>query len=150
VPQSNRLFYGDNLDMLRRYIKDESVNLVCLDPPFTSNQDYNVLFSERDGSLASAQIKACEDTMWLRITTTLRLKQVDGMAWITWRSREGQPGVRGDGHLAVLALQPRANAGSHRGWPRRTVQTGCRATVSAVGQPRGLMALGREEREQIW
>jgi len=62
VPQSNRLYYGDNFDILRRYIKDESVNLVYLDPPFKSNQDYNVLFSKRDGSRASAQIKAFEDT----------------------------------------------------------------------------------------
>jgi site-specific DNA-methyltransferase (adenine-specific) len=45
VPQSNRLFYGDNLDILRRYIKDESVNLVYRDRPFKSNQDYNGLFS---------------------------------------------------------------------------------------------------------
>lgn len=38
----NRLFYGDNLDVLRRYIKDESVDLVYLDPPFNSNANYNV------------------------------------------------------------------------------------------------------------
>ena len=30
---SNVLYYGDNLDLLRRYIKDESVDLVYLDPP---------------------------------------------------------------------------------------------------------------------
>ncbi|HXU20396.1 MAG TPA: hypothetical protein VN788_07430 [Verrucomicrobiae bacterium] len=29
----NQLYYGDNLDVLRRYIKDESVDLVYLDPP---------------------------------------------------------------------------------------------------------------------
>lgn len=58
----NVLYYGDNLDILRRYIKDESVDLVYLDPPFKSQQDYNVLFAERDGSKASAQIKAFEDT----------------------------------------------------------------------------------------
>src|SRR5262245_58958320 len=45
----NKLFYGDNLDVLRRYIKDESVDLVYLDPPFNSNADYNVLFAEQDG-----------------------------------------------------------------------------------------------------
>ncbi|MGH2383395.1 MAG: hypothetical protein ACRDG7_19560, partial [Candidatus Limnocylindria bacterium] len=43
--QRNTLFYGDNLDVLRRYVKDESVDLVYLDPPFKSNQDYNVLFA---------------------------------------------------------------------------------------------------------
>jgi DNA modification methylase len=58
----NLLYYGDNLDVLRRYIKDESVDLVYLDPPFKSNQDYNVLFAEQDGSRSAAQIKAFEDT----------------------------------------------------------------------------------------
>jgi len=37
------LYYGDNLEILRRYIKDESVDLVYLDPPFKSDQDYNIL-----------------------------------------------------------------------------------------------------------
>jgi len=58
----NTLYYGDNLDVLRRYVADESVDLVYLDPPFKSNQDYNVLFAEQDGSRSAAQIKAFEDT----------------------------------------------------------------------------------------
>ena len=58
----NLLYYGDNLDVLRRHVKDESVDLVYLDPPLGSNQDYNVLFAERDGTRAAAQIKAFEDT----------------------------------------------------------------------------------------
>ncbi len=58
----NTLYYGDNLDILRRYIADESVDLVYLDPPFKSDQDYNVLFAEKDGTAAAAQIKAFEDT----------------------------------------------------------------------------------------
>ncbi|MBI1825413.1 MAG: restriction endonuclease [Planctomycetes bacterium] len=58
----NVLYYGDNLDILRRYIKDESVDLVYLDPPFNSSADYNVLFAERDGTRAHAQIKAFGDT----------------------------------------------------------------------------------------
>src|SRR5437879_8985047 len=58
----NVLYYGDNLDVLRRYIKDESVDLVYLDPPFKSNQDYNVLFAEKDGTAAASQFKAFEDT----------------------------------------------------------------------------------------
>ena len=60
--EENILYYGDNLDILRRHIKDESVDLVYLDPPFKSNQDYNVLFAEKNGSQAAAQIKAFEDT----------------------------------------------------------------------------------------
>ena len=59
----NTLYYGDNLEVLRRYIQDESVDLVYLDPPFKSDQDYNVLFAEQDGSRAAAQIKAFGD-MW--------------------------------------------------------------------------------------
>ncbi len=58
----NKLYYGDNLDVLRRYVKDESVDLVYLDPPFNSRQDYNVLFAEKDGTRAAAQIMAFEDT----------------------------------------------------------------------------------------
>jgi DNA modification methylase len=56
------LYYGDNLDVLRRHIKDETVDLVYLDPPFNSNASYNVLFTEQDGSKAAAQIEAFEDT----------------------------------------------------------------------------------------
>lgn len=58
----NLLYYGDNLDVLRRHVDDESVNLIYLDPPFNSNADYNVLFAEQDGTRAAAQIKAFEDT----------------------------------------------------------------------------------------
>jgi len=58
----NLLYYGDNLDILRRYVDDESVDLVYLDPPFNSNADYNVLFAEKSGEKAHAQIKAFEDT----------------------------------------------------------------------------------------
>jgi DNA modification methylase len=58
----NHLYYGDNLDVLRRHVADESVDLVYLDPPFKSNQDYNVLFAEHSGERASAQITAFEDT----------------------------------------------------------------------------------------
>lgn len=58
----NYLYYGDNLDVLSRYIKDETVDLVYLDPPFKSNQDYNVLFAEKDGTAAASQFKAFEDT----------------------------------------------------------------------------------------
>ncbi|HEC66029.1 MAG TPA: site-specific DNA-methyltransferase [bacterium] len=58
----NYLYYGDNLDILRRYIKDESIDLIYLDPPFKSNQTYNILFQEKNGTKSRAQIKAFEDT----------------------------------------------------------------------------------------
>ena len=58
----NALYYGDNLQVLREYIPDESVDLVYLDPPFNSNASYNVLFRERTGEESPAQIKAFTDT----------------------------------------------------------------------------------------
>jgi site-specific DNA-methyltransferase (adenine-specific) len=58
----NKLYYGDNLDVLRRYIPDQSVDLIYLDPPFNSRQDYNVLFAEKDGNRSAAQITAFKDT----------------------------------------------------------------------------------------
>ena len=62
MADKNQLYYGDNLDVLRRYVREESVDLVYLDPPFNSRQDYNVLFAEKDGSRSSSQIHAFEDT----------------------------------------------------------------------------------------
>ena len=51
------LYYGDNLDILRRYLKDETVDLVYLDPPFNSAQNYNAFFHEKDGTDAASQIQ---------------------------------------------------------------------------------------------
>jgi DNA modification methylase len=58
----NELYYGDNLNILREHILTESIDLIYLDPPFNSNQDYNVLFTEQDGTRAAAQMLAFEDT----------------------------------------------------------------------------------------
>jgi 16S rRNA G966 N2-methylase RsmD len=60
--EKNQLYYGDNLVVLREHIRDESVDLIYLDPPFNSRQDYNVLFAERDGTRSASQIMAFEDT----------------------------------------------------------------------------------------
>lgn len=61
-PPPNVLYYGDNLAVLRRHVGPESVDLIYLDPPFKSNQDYNVLFREKNGSQPEAQLYAFEDT----------------------------------------------------------------------------------------
>jgi site-specific DNA-methyltransferase (adenine-specific) len=58
----NKLYYGGNLQVLRDYIPDQSVDLIYLDPPFNSRQDYNVLFAEKDGNRSAAQITAFKDT----------------------------------------------------------------------------------------
>ena len=59
---TNRLYYGDNLDVLRDHIADESVDLIYLDPPFNSNAGYNVLFRSASGAGADASIEAFDDT----------------------------------------------------------------------------------------
>jgi 16S rRNA G966 N2-methylase RsmD len=59
---ANALYYGDNLAILRNEIRSESVDLIYLDPPFNSRQDYNVLFAEKDGTRSASQIMAFEDT----------------------------------------------------------------------------------------
>ena len=58
----NRLYFGDNLDILRDHVADESVDLIYLDPPFNSNVNYNAFFQEQSGELSDAQIVAFEDT----------------------------------------------------------------------------------------
>ena len=58
----NALYFGDNLDILRESIADESVDLIYLDPPFNSNANYNVLFKSPKGGSSHAQIEAFEDT----------------------------------------------------------------------------------------
>ena len=60
--ERNTLFYGDNLEVMRDHIPDESVDLIYLDPPFNSNRSYNVLFKEESGKGAEAQIQAFDDT----------------------------------------------------------------------------------------
>jgi DNA modification methylase len=60
--KTNALYYGDNLDILRRYVPDQSVDLVYLDPPFNSNRDYNVIFKDESGRKSDAQLLAFEDT----------------------------------------------------------------------------------------
>jgi DNA modification methylase len=59
---NNALYFGDNLNILREHIKDETVDLVYLDPPFNSKRDYNLLFKSPKGMQSDAQITAFEDS----------------------------------------------------------------------------------------
>lgn len=67
----NHLYFGDNLTVLRKYVKDETVDLVYLDPPFNSNRNYSVIFNKHGEVDAAAQIEAFEDTWhWTPETET--------------------------------------------------------------------------------
>jgi DNA modification methylase len=59
---ANKLYFGDNLTVLREQIKDESVDLIYLDPPFNSNANYNVLFRSPSGHESDAQVEAFRDS----------------------------------------------------------------------------------------
>lgn len=62
--ETNALYYGDNLSFLRdrQRFPDESVDLIYLDPPFNSNRDYNVIFSDKSGRKSEAELLAFEDS----------------------------------------------------------------------------------------
>ena len=57
----NKLFYGDNLEVLRKYIKDESIDLCYIDPPFNSKRNYNQIYNNI-GKEDQAQAQAFIDT----------------------------------------------------------------------------------------
>lgn len=73
---ASTLWYGDNLEILRDHVRDESVDLVYLDPPFNSNRAYNVIFRGPEGVGASSQIQAFEDTWTWRDSTNAALADI--------------------------------------------------------------------------
>lgn len=58
----NTLYYGDNLEVLRDHIHDESIDLIFLDPHFNSNRSYNILFKDESGHDGDAQIDVFDDS----------------------------------------------------------------------------------------
>ncbi|WP_217343705.1 DNA methyltransferase [Mycobacteroides abscessus] len=69
----NRLYFGDNLEVLDEHVADESVDLIYLDPPFNSNRNYSVIFGKnRADDESVAQSDAFEDTWrWTHKTEVL-------------------------------------------------------------------------------
>ena len=57
----NKLFYGDNLEILRKYIQNESIDLCYIDPPFNSKRNYNQIYLNQ-GREDTAQAQAFIDT----------------------------------------------------------------------------------------
>lgn len=57
------LYYGENLQVLREHIGNESIDLIYIDPPFNSKATYNLLFKSPDTKEQSqSQITAFDDT----------------------------------------------------------------------------------------
>ncbi|HET6324933.1 MAG TPA: DNA methyltransferase [Planctomycetaceae bacterium] len=76
--ERNALYCGDNLEVLRRHGRDETVDLVYLDPPFNSGQNYHQLFKTRNGTASAAPILAFEDTWrWDAAATTAFYETVE-------------------------------------------------------------------------
>src|SRR5712691_7375720 len=102
---ANFLYYGDNQDILRRYVGDETVDLIYLDPPFKSNQDYNVLFAEQNGTRSAAQIKAFEDTWrWDRAAARSFQEVVEAGGNVSETMQAFRKLVGGNDMLAYLAM----------------------------------------------
>lgn len=71
-----KLYYGDNLDVMRAHVETSSVDLIYLDPPFNSNASYNVLFRTKDGERSRSQTSAFEDTWHWNEASALAFDEV--------------------------------------------------------------------------
>lgn len=60
--QTNMLYLGNNLDVLRLHIPDDSIDLIYLDPPFNSKKDYNLIYLDKEGERSTSQVQAFEDS----------------------------------------------------------------------------------------
>ena len=58
---TNLIYYGDNLSILRDFIPDQSIDLVYLDPPFNSQREWNLIFQDESGNNSDAQLLAFDD-----------------------------------------------------------------------------------------
>ncbi len=130
----NKLYYGNNLDVLRERIPDQSVDLIYLDPPFNSNRSYNVLFREKTGEDAQAQIEAFDDTWtWNQETEQLYIELLNGSASNTVKDAvEAMRKLLGDNDvLAYLVMMTARLVELHRVLkPHGTLYLHCDPTAS--------------------
>lgn len=122
----NRLYYGDNLDILRRYVDDESVDLVYLDPPFKSNADYNILFREKDGSKAASQLRTFGDTWeWNEDASRAYFEFIESAESRQARALQALRLIVGDSDmLAYLSMMARGIAGCDSFWVSASTNVG--------------------------
>jgi site-specific DNA-methyltransferase (adenine-specific) len=110
LSMTNKLYYGDNLGVLRDHIADESVDLVYLDPPFNSNATYNVLFKAPDGVQSQAQIEAFDDTWhWTESAENAYWEVLHGKNTDAARMLEAMRGFLGENdmmaYLVMMAIR---------------------------------------------
>ena len=102
---TNKLFYGDNLAVLREHIANESVDLVYLDPPFNSNATYNVLFKAPDGHGSQAQIEAFDDTWhWSETAEDAYWRVLKGANTDAAKVLEAMRGFLGENDMMAIRL----------------------------------------------
>ena len=103
----NKLFYGDNLNILK-LIGDNYVDLIYLDPPFNSKRNYNLLFQNEQGVPSVAQKLAFQDTWrwdinaertWVEILKTMKPNIVNLL--IAFRQHLGNSSVMA--YLVMMA-----------------------------------------------
>ncbi len=76
--EPNALYYGDCLEIMRQF-PDNYVDLICLDPPFNSNEKYNTIFKGKHGLTdIEPQIKAFDDTWQWNDAAAKRVEEVKG------------------------------------------------------------------------
>jgi site-specific DNA-methyltransferase (adenine-specific) len=71
----NKLYYGDNLEVLRKYIQDETIDLCYIDPPFNSKRNYNQIYNSI-GKEDRAQVQAFTDTWVWNATAEQNLEEL--------------------------------------------------------------------------
>ena len=136
--ETNALYYGDNLDILRKYIPDNSVDLIYLDPPFNSSATYNVLFKEPSGISSQAQMSAFEDTWHWSMEAEMALQEIAASA-IAPNAYQ---------RLDVGLTQFRRPENGHASLPDHDVHPADRTQAGAQGYRLALSAL-RSDRQPL-
>lgn len=106
----NKLFFGDNVDVLRDHVDDDSVDLIYLDPPFNSDETYNLLYRTPPGIGPSGQLKAFKDTWgWEEDAASLALEDIRGRDTNIFRILHALKVSLGEGglmaYLVMMALR---------------------------------------------
>lgn len=77
--QRNNLIFGDNLEIMERYMPDKCVDLIYLDPPFSSNRNYNQIIRDPNDNFDTAQVEAFDDTWSWNDTTEDTFRQLQSL-----------------------------------------------------------------------